>query len=115
MPLTATKTPRRVVQGRSTSAGGTGWLRWLTIECRCTWHLLELLARESPLTDEAILTIPEVAALLRISEKSVYKLAQSGELPGFKVGNQWRFRRAELYAWIDEQRRRPGGSDVERT
>lgn len=67
------------------------------------------------MSDDAILTIPEVAALLRISEKSAYKLAQAGELPGFKVGNQRRFRRAELDAWIDDQRRRLGGPDAERT
>ncbi|HMV65901.1 MAG TPA: helix-turn-helix domain-containing protein [Myxococcota bacterium] len=67
------------------------------------------------MTEDAILTIPEVAALLRISEKSAYKLAQAGDLPAFKVGNQWRFRRAELDAWIDDQRRRPGGPDAERT
>jgi excisionase family DNA binding protein len=67
------------------------------------------------LTDDAILTIPEVAALLRISEKSAYKLAQAGELPAFKVGNQWRLRRVEVDAWIDGQRRRPGGPAVEGT
>jgi excisionase family DNA binding protein len=63
------------------------------------------------LADDAILTIPEVAALLRISEKSAYKLAQAGELPGFKVGNQWRFRRAELDGWIDDPRRRSGADE----
>ncbi len=67
------------------------------------------------MTDDAILTIPEVAALLRISEKSAYKLAQAGELPAFKVGNQWRLRRVELDAWIDDQRRRPGGPAAEGT
>ncbi len=66
------------------------------------------------MSDDVVLTIPEVAALLRISEKSAYKLAQAGDLPAFKVGNQWRFRRAELDAWIDDQRRRLG-PDPERT
>jgi hypothetical protein len=36
-------------------------------------------------------------------------MAQSGELPGFKVRGQWRFRRIELDRWIDEQPR--GGGD----
>ncbi len=66
------------------------------------------------MTDEAILTIPEVAAMLRISEKSVYKLAQTGELLDNKMGNQWRFRRAELDGWIDGQRRRLDQSESNR-
>lgn len=39
-----------------------------------------------------ILTIREVAQLLKINEKTAYKLAASGKLPGFKVGGSWRFR-----------------------
>ena len=51
--------------------------------------------------NEAFLTISEVARLVRLSEKSVYKLAQAGRLPGAaKVGNQWRVNREELLAWL---------------
>lgn len=35
---------------------------------------------------EAILTLKDIAALLKVAEKTVYRLAQRGELPGFKVG-----------------------------
>jgi excisionase family DNA binding protein len=52
-----------------------------------------------------IMKIPEVAALLKIAEKTVYVLAQRGELPGFKVGGQWRFSRSAINAWIDAQSR----------
>ncbi len=45
-----------------------------------------------------ILTIREVAALLRIGEKTACTIAQSGELSGFKVGGQWRFQRSVLEA-----------------
>ena len=58
---------------------------------------------------DEILTIREVAALLKIGEKTAYTMAQSGELPGFKVRGQWRFRRAEIDRWIDQQPR--GGGD----
>jgi len=89
-------------------------LPWLDhpdrIESTRKW--LEILARERPLSEDVILTISEVAALLRISEKSAYKLAQAGDLPAFKVGNQWRFRRSELDAWIDSQRRQRSASDM---
>jgi excisionase family DNA binding protein len=56
--------------------------------------------------DDEILTIPEVAALLKIAEKTVYGLAQRGELPAFKVGGQWRFSRAAIQQWIQSRSQR---------
>lgn len=53
--------------------------------------------------DDEILTIRELAALLKIGEKTAYTMAQRGELPGFKVRDQWRFRRADIDTWIDKQ------------
>jgi len=38
-----------------------------------------------------ILTTKELAKYLKLNEKTVIKMAQSKELPGFKIGNQWRF------------------------
>ena len=57
------------------------------------------------MSDE-ILTLPEVAQLLKVAEKTVYTMAQKGEVPAFKVGGQWRFRRTDLDAWIDAKTRR---------
>lgn len=57
--------------------------------------------------DPEFLTIREVAELLRIGEKTAYTLAQTGELPGFKAGGQWRFRRSDINAWIESQTGRP--------
>ncbi|NMB74983.1 MAG: helix-turn-helix domain-containing protein [Myxococcales bacterium] len=50
---------------------------------------------------DEVLTIREVAALLKLAEKTVYLMAQQGELPVFKVRGQWRIRRADLDAWIE--------------
>lgn len=36
--------------------------------------------------DPDVLTLREVAALLRVAEKTAYTLAQGGDLPAFKVG-----------------------------
>lgn len=47
-----------------------------------------------------IMTVKEVAAYLRIKEKTAYRLAGEGKIPAFKVGGSWRFRRTELDAWI---------------
>ena len=63
--------------------------------------------------DDEILTIRELAALLKIGEKTAYTMAQKGELPGFKVRDQWRFRRTDINAWIDKQVR-PIAPDGER-
>ncbi len=56
-----------------------------------------------PMPDE-ILTLPEVAQLLKVAEKTVYTMAQKGELPAFKVRGQWRFKRADLDQWIEQQK-----------
>ena len=40
-----------------------------------------------------ILTIREVAEYLKINEKTAYRLAAEGKIPGFKVGGTWRFRK----------------------
>ena len=43
-----------------------------------------------------ILTIKEVAVFLKLTEKTAYRLAADGKIPGFKVGGSWRFRRDEI-------------------
>ena len=53
--------------------------------------------------NDEVLTIKEVAAMLKVGEKTAYTLAQSRDLPGFKVGGQWRFRRSDIQAWISAQ------------
>ena len=49
---------------------------------------------------ENILTIREVADLLKINEKTVYKLAAASKIPGMKVGGSWRFDLATITSWI---------------
>lgn len=54
--------------------------------------------------NEEVLKIKDVAALLKVGEKTVYSMAQTGELPGFKVRGQWRFTRKDIDAWIEQQK-----------
>lgn len=56
-----------------------------------------------------VLTIHELASLLRVGSKTAYTMAQNGEVPGFKVRGQWRFRRRDIEAWIDERTRATRG------
>ena len=51
------------------------------------------------------MTVREVAAFLNVHEKTVYRLVQRGELPGFKVAGAWRFQRNDLDGWIAAQKR----------
>ena len=43
-----------------------------------------------------LLTVAEVADLLRINKSTVYRMAKQGRLPATRVGRQWRFRRSVL-------------------
>ncbi len=53
---------------------------------------------------DQILTLKEVAAYLKLAEKTAYRLVSEGKLPGFKVGGSWRFKREDLAAWIEKQK-----------
>jgi len=54
-------------------------------------------------TDSEVMTIEELAEYLKVSKSSLYKLAQQGKVPGQKVGKHWRFRKATIDQWLDEQ------------
>lgn len=60
---------------------------------------------------DEVLTIKE-AALLKLAEKTVYAMANAGELPAFKIRGQWRIQRRELERWMDEQPRGGGDGDA---
>lgn len=62
------------------------------------------------MSDE-ILTVVEVANYLKLTERTVYKLAQNGEIPSFKVGKFWRFKKTDIELWIEDNQRK---SNVEK-
>ena len=49
------------------------------------------------------LSVQDMAKRLGINPTTVYRLAQRGALPGFKVGSQWRFSDEMLQAWVADQ------------
>ena len=63
-------------------------------------------SKETSSVAPAVLTVRDVAAYLAVDEKTVYRLAQRGELPGFKVAGTWRFKQADIEAWIEKQKAR---------
>lgn len=50
------------------------------------------------------MTVRDVARHLNVDRKTVYRLAQRGRLPGFKVAGTWRFKRSDIEDWIDRQK-----------
>ena len=58
--------------------------------------------------DDEIFTIKEVASYLKLAEKTAYRLVADGQIPGFKVGGAWRFRKKELDRWIAKQEGKRG-------
>lgn len=51
-----------------------------------------------------LMTVGEVATYLHLSPATVYRLAQTGELPAFKIGRTWRFRQALIDTWLEQRR-----------
>ncbi len=51
---------------------------------------------------EPTLTIKELAKYLNVTERTIYNLLERGELPGFKVGANWRFRKEDIDKWIEQ-------------
>jgi excisionase family DNA binding protein len=58
--------------------------------------------------DEEVLTLQEAAALLRLSPEAVRRRAIAGDLPGRIFGEEWRFGRAALLAWLADGETAPG-------
>ena len=50
------------------------------------------------------LTVQDVAGLLKVSEKTVYRWINDRSLPGYRVSGQYRFNRAELLEWATSRR-----------
>jgi len=53
---------------------------------------------------EPAMTVRDVAVMLNVDEKTIYRLVTKGELPGFKVLGSWRFQKSDLDAWIETQK-----------
>ena len=47
-----------------------------------------------------VLTLDQAAALLQVVRAEVAALAEAGELPGRRIGGDWRFPRAALLEWL---------------
>jgi len=46
---------------------------------------------------EKLLTVPETAKILKLSQITIYKRCKDGSLPASKIGASWRIRKTELF------------------
>ncbi|MDR4483870.1 MAG: helix-turn-helix domain-containing protein [Nitrospirales bacterium] len=53
--------------------------------------------------EQEVLSIDEVAKMLKIPKATAYKFAGQGEIPGTKVGRKWVFLRTRILAWLDKK------------
>ena len=50
-----------------------------------------------------ILTVPQLAEFLQITEQTVRKALTSKKLIGFKIGNGWRIEKEEVLKWLNQK------------
>jgi excisionase family DNA binding protein len=60
--------------------------------------------------DSEILDVAGAAALLGVSKTAIYGLLKKGELPGRKIGKEWRFTRKNLLAYVGQATPAPNGN-----
>lgn len=53
--------------------------------------------------DEPLFTLQELAVYLHLDEKTVFKLVQTGKLPGVSLDGKWRFKRRQIDEWLEQQ------------
>jgi len=49
-----------------------------------------------------IMTAQELSAYLKITTTTIYKLAQQGDMPCFKIGSEWRFKKELIDRWLEK-------------
>ncbi len=55
------------------------------------------------LEGDLLLTVREVAATMRVSTMTVYRLIKSGELPAIRVGKNYRIRESDVDRYLSER------------
>lgn len=52
---------------------------------------------------DRLMTIDELAAYMRVSRFTVYRLAKGRSIPATKIGRQWRFQKKEIDRWVTQR------------
>jgi excisionase family DNA binding protein len=88
-----------LVTGLLNTYGDVDTLRRVTVET--TDNALTVGHAEfRPFAPPEVLTIAQLAAWLQVEPEAIAELADDGELPGRKLGGEWRFAREAVLAWL---------------
>jgi excisionase family DNA binding protein len=61
------------------------------------------------MTDDRLLTPPQVAERLQVNERTVTQWLRKGHLRGFKIGKEWRVSEIDLETFIEARANKPSG------
>jgi excisionase family DNA binding protein len=97
--FTLKRSKQDLVAGLLTTYGDVDTLRRVTVETTddgLTVGHAEFRALAPP----DVLTVPQLAEWLQVEEQAIQELAENGELPGRRLGGEWRFAREAVLAWL---------------
>jgi excisionase family DNA binding protein len=77
-------------------AARLNWPGWLS---SCPGKELRMAGKQP----DDVMTIDELAAYLKLSKSSLYHFARAGKVPGVKIGEQWRFQKSVIDAWMKDR------------
>jgi excisionase family DNA binding protein len=66
--------------------------------------------RKSQYVGDRLLTVGEVAGLMRVSNMTVYRLIKSGSLAAIRVGKNYRIRESDVNRYLTDRAVRPDGA-----
>ena len=58
-----------------------------------------------------VLTVNELSDYLKVHPSTIYRLLKTGQLPGFRIGSDWRFNVEAIERWLAECEKRPDATD----
>jgi excisionase family DNA binding protein len=61
------------------------------------------MGRRRPFVGDRLLTVGEVAATMRVSNMTVYRLIKNGSLAAVRVGKNYRIRESEVDRYLSER------------
>jgi excisionase family DNA binding protein len=75
----------------------------------------ESMASESKYSLPRVMTVKELSEYLRVHPSTIYKLLRRGELPGFRIGTDWRFNAEVIDRWcLERNMKAPDGGSSSR-
>lgn len=61
------------------------------------------MSKRRPFVGDRLLTVGEVAATMRVSNMTVYRLIKSGDLPALRVGKNYRIRESDVDVYLSDR------------